>query len=263
MTPIAAQGLAPLDPDIYSWCHPERLHRLRSELLPAMRSLLWSQHFHAVVLAWVRKELIEEALRSDMLWTEAERRQRLMDARKRWATTHAADAVPPCDPVDVDSWLLSEDVLAVWTRQQWEHRLETLYLAQKQQLDFVTCSLLRVKNQALAFELALRLKAKEASFEQLSWTYGEGPERRQGGRFIHQRLLNLPQPLHPLLRKLKSGEVLKPHQLGDWFVIVSLDELVPAPFDSTTQAYLLEVELKIWLKAVRDHLVAQLQSHKP
>ena len=263
MSPIPVQGLTPLDPHIHSWCHPERMHRLRRDLFPAMRSLLWSQQLRAVVFAWARRELTEEALRCDLLWTEDERKQRLMDARKRWLATHAADAVPPCDPTDVDSWFLSEDILALWSRQQWEHRLETLYLARKQELDFVTCSLLRVKNQALAFELALRLKAKEASFEQLSWTYGEGPERRQGGRFIRQRLLDLPSPLHPLLRKLNSGEVLKPHQMGDWFVIMSLDELIPAPFDTTTQAYLLEVELKIWLKAVGDHLLAQLQSIQP
>ena len=228
-----------------------------------MRSLQWSQCLHVVVLAWARKELIDEILRSDHFWTEAEQTKRLVAARERWVATHAVDAVPPCDPADVDSWFLSEEVLALWSRQQWEHRLETLYLAQKSELDFVTCSMLRVKDQALAFELALRLKGKEASFEQLSWIYGEGPERRQGGRFIHQRLLNLPKSLRPLLRKLKPSEVLKPHQLGDWFVIISLDELVPAPFDTTTQAYLLEVELKIWLKAVRDHLVSQLQSTEP
>ena len=51
-----------------------------------------------------------------------------------------------------------------WARTQWGHRLESLFLQQKQDLDQASCRLLRVGNSALALELHHRI-LKNFSFE--------------------------------------------------------------------------------------------------
>ena len=119
--------------------------------------------------------------------------------------------------------------------------------------------MLRVKDQFLAFELYHRLKAGEENFTELSWRYGEGKEKNRGGRFVKQRFDQLPAGLHPLLSKLKPGEVLKPHKMGEWFVVIILDEFIPAQLDETTQVLLLNRELRRWVLAVQEHLTAHLE----
>ena len=163
----------------------------------------------------------------------------------------------PQGVADDEAWCLSEDALTAWSRQQWGHRLETLYLAQKQGLDLVSCSLLRVKSQHMAFELSLRLKSNEASFDQLSWMYGEGPERLHGGIFDNRRIQELPPSLSLLLSKAKPGEVLKPHRLGEWYVVMLYTQWTPAQFDESTKSLLLKCELNKWIDAV----VVELQAH--
>lgn len=251
---------SPLDPDIYDWCSRSRIEQLESELGPALRLLLWSHQLPSLINSWVRRILVTEYLQNNCKWSESTKNKFLDEAHKTWASNHEEGIVPGCQEADLSAWYLQEKILLSWSMEHWEHRLESIYLERKQELDFVSCSLLRVTDQYLAFELSQRLKSKESSFEQLSWQYGKGPERNQGGRFIRTRVANLPKPLQPLLRKLKPGEVLKPHRLGKWFVIMTLEELIPAQFDEETRSYLLLLELEIWLNEVSNYLASQLKS---
>lgn len=246
----------PLDPDIYEWCDSCRIEKFEKDILPAMKALRWSQQLQPVVMAWVRRELVHEILNDQLIWTIEEQNDRLKAAYES-SDLASQNSI---DPADSDAMCLAEDALQAWSKQLWSHRLESLYLAKKEDLSLVSCSLLRVKSKFLAFELYHRLNSKECTFEQLSWEFGEGPERKQGGRFIRQRSDQLPSALYPLLKKLKTGEVLKPHQMGQWFVILSLEELLPVQFDVQTQEILLCDELKIWLTALSDYLVGHLKS---
>ena len=105
-------------------------------------------------------------------------------------------------------------------RDEWGHRLETLYLQRKNLLDQVSCSMLRVQNQHLATELFHRLISNEASFDELSWKYAEGPEKQYAGKYKSRRLLELPAGMVSLLKNMKPGETLKPRRLGSWYVII-------------------------------------------
>ena len=112
-----------------------------------------------------------------------------------------------------------------WCEQNLEAKLNSHYLERKSQLDQVTYSLLRVKDQQLANELHLRIKEKEASFEEIASEYSEGPERQQGGRLGP---VPLSQP-HPMLAKLlqvsATGQLWPPKQLESWWIVVRLEEL--------------------------------------
>ena len=115
-------------------------------------------------------------------------------------------------------WLL-------WCDQNLEPKLNSHYLQRKSQLDKVTYSLLRVKDQHLANELHLRIKEEEASFEEVASKYSEGSERQQGGRLGP---VPLSQP-HPMLAKLLQvstpGQLWPPKQLENWWIVVRLEEL--------------------------------------
>ena len=132
-------------------------------------------------------------------------------------------------------WLL-------WCEQNLAAKLNSHYLERKSQLDQVSYSLLRVKDQHLANELHLRIKEGEASFEEVAEEYSEGRERLQRGRLGP---VPLSQP-HPMLAKLLRVSTPKqlwpPKQLENWWVVVRLEELHCAELtDSLKKRLLLEL----------------------
>ena len=224
---IEPQTSKPIDPDVYDWLDAERLEDLFKKFDLIYDLLYPAGLLRQALIAWTRQQLLLQLNASADL---------LVDPKA------------------------SEMLLMSWAEELWSHRLETLYLEQKNELDFVTCSLIRVKNQFLAFELFQRLKSDEASFEELSWQFGQGEERKYGGRFLKKRMQAIPPAFHSLIKKMRPGEVLKPHRLGDWFVVMSLEEHIPSQFDKETQRLLLKCELNSWISSVVSHLESVLNS---
>ena len=215
------------DPDVLSWCDEARIASLTNQIGPALPLLKDSNLLRNVITFWAKRQVLLEFL------------------------TQEDYSAVLSDRSNTDQALLN------WARSAWGHRLENLYLAEKHHLDRVTCSLLRVKDQYLAFELFHRLKAEESSFDELSWKFGQGQERRQGGRFNNQRIQSIPEALHPVLRTMKEGSVSKPHKFAEWYGILQLDNFSPAQFDEDTKNLLLKAELNKWLMKV----VRELESH--
>ena len=115
-------------------------------------------------------------------------------------------------------WLL-------WCEQNLKDKLNSHYLKRKSQLDQVSYSLLRVKDEHLAKELHLRIKEGEASFEEIALEYSEGRERQQRG-LIGPVPLSQPHPiLAKLLRVSTPGQLWPPKQLEKWWIVVRLEEL--------------------------------------
>jgi len=216
-----------LDPDIDVWFGEERILSLHRDFSgPSLTLLHQSDLLPKALKFWIRREIASEFLSQDNFNFESH---------------------------DVDN------ALKKWSLFHWGHRLETLYLADKANLDLVNCSLLRVKDQFLAFELFQRLHSNEVSFEELSWKYGEGAEKSHGGKFVDVRVENLPKGLHNVLSKLKIAEVSKPHRFGKWFGILILDARTPACFDESVKTLLLNRELDCWLNAAVERLELHLR----
>lgn len=224
---IEAQATKPIDPDIHDWINHDQIEELFKIFDPIYELLCKSNLLKPALLAWTRQNLLCRLNASPDLLTDDK---------------------------------ASEALLMDWSEKLWSHRLETIYLQQKSELDLITCSVIRVKNQFLAFELFQRLKSGEASFDQLSWEFAQGEERKYGGRFIKKRMQSIPAAFLPLIQKMRPGEVLKPHRLGDWFVVMSLDEYTPSQFDKETRRLLLKCELNSWINSVVSHLEGVLNS---
>ena len=168
----------------------------------------------------------------------------------------------------VSTWILTElgetdsdcSPSFEWARRQWGHRLDSLFLQKKDQLDQVSCRLLRVNHQGLALELYHRLLAKEASFEELSNQFGMGKERFNGGLLTLQPLSGFPGRLGEVIRKLQPGELTKPLRMGERFGVVQVESLVPAVHGEESEELLLKQELQQWIKAMAEHLASLVSS---
>lgn len=147
-----------------------------------------------------------------------------------------------------------------WARTQWGHRLQSLFLQYKQDLDQVSYSFIRVEELGLALEIYHRLMAQEDSFEMLSIKFGSGPERFHGGLVKLQPLGSLPSGLANFIRKLKPGGITKPVRLKEKFAVVQLNEFIPAVQGEEIEQKLLFQELHKWLQGMAVHLKAQLSS---
>ena len=150
------------------------------------------------------------------------------------------------------------EVCLGWARTQWGHRLESLFLLHKQDLDQVSCRLIRVAHPGLAMEIYHRLMNEEASFEQLSMQFGVGPERFHGGLLKLQYVKDLPKGLGKILLHLDDGELMKPLQFANKFVVIQLIRRVSAVFDDSTKQLLLSKELQSWVKGMSGCMAAQL-----
>ena len=147
-----------VDPDPLEWLTDERLYFLEKNLLLVLNFLDKANLYDNFVSKWVDLEVADEVQFSD-------------DSSKE------------------------TDKIIEWSRNHWNHKLETLYLQKKEELDSVGCRLLTLENKNFSFEIYHRLKAGEATFDELSMRFGIGPERFRGGRYDMQPLASFPDNL--------------------------------------------------------------------
>ena len=256
---MADDTTTPLDPRADDWLDAQRLERLHRDFGTSADFLALSGTLQSALEYWLRKEAADDVLADERHWPAQERQQQLDALEVSWRERH--------DPVErglTDAQLRHKLAVAPgshrWACAQWGHRLEQLFLARKADLDQASCRLLRVTRKPLAMELYHRVRAKEASFEQVAAQYGEGPERFQGGLLKLQPISRLPLGLAPVLTRLSAGELTMPQRLGEGFCLVQLVELRSATFDERTKSQLMDEELQRWLKqmlpVVQGHLIS-------
>ena len=138
--------------------------------------------------------------------------------------------------------------IAQFQKQTWGHQIESYFLKRKAQLDKAIYSLLRIEDAGMAQELYCRLLEEEASFTELAQQYSQGAEARTGGKVGPVALSNLHPDLGKMLSVSKPGQLCPPSRLNNWYVIVCLEELIPAQLDSAMEQKLLQELWQIWLE---------------
>jgi len=157
---------------------------------------------------------------------------------------------------DLHLHLLLPEALRRFSEQRFGPGLEELFLASQGGHDQIIYSLLRVRDTGVARELWIRLEEGEASFAELASSYGEGPEAARKGVIGPIPIGNITPPeLATLLRSLQPGEVHPPRQLGDWLVLVRLEQLTPARFDGSMREFLLTQQLDAFLQSRVEQLL--------
>lgn len=133
-------------------------------------------------------------------------------------------------------------------QQTWGSKLEAHFLTCKAQLDQVTYSLIRHSDPGIIQELYFRIQAGEEPFTDLARQYSQGAEAEQGGRIGP---VPLTQPHPTLAEKLahsKPGQLLPPTRIGEWYVIVRLDQWIAAQLDAPTRQRLLDELFEAWVQ---------------
>lgn len=228
--------------------------RLQQQLGTAQNLLAMAGLLNKALDSWVRLELVEELPPEDRTGDDE---LTVMAREWRERKGSAGESLP--EPL-LRRKLEVGPCSRRWARRQWGHRLQTLFLERKDELDQASCRLLRVRDKHLCHELYHRIKAQEASFMEVAGQFGEGPERKQLGLIPLQPMTRLPMGLGPVLRRLKEGELTPPQRVGEMFAVVLLESFVPAKLDARSEELLLATELSNWTAAVVAHLGTQLRS---
>ncbi|MGD1850703.1 MAG: peptidylprolyl isomerase [Cyanophyceae cyanobacterium] len=132
--------------------------------------------------------------------------------------------------------------------QTFSKKLENYFMEQKGRLDKVVYSLIRVTDEGLAQEIYYRVEEGEASFAEMAQEYSEGPEAKTQG-ILGPVLINQP---HPFIAKMLSvsqpSQLWAPRAIANWFIIVRLEQAIPAQLDDTMRRQLLNEMFDIWLR---------------
>jgi len=130
----------------------------------------------------------------------------------------------------------------------WGSGLESYFRQRKQQLDQVIYSLIRLKDADLAREIYFRLLEDEQPFAEVARKYSEGTEASTGG-LIGPVPLSSPHPkLAQILTINQPGQLSPPTRIGEWWIIVRLEKLLPAKLDEPMKQKLLNELFSTWLQ---------------
>lgn len=134
-----------------------------------------------------------------------------------------------------------------YKEENWGNKVEAYFLKRKSQLDRVVYSLIRTDKPELAQELYFRIQEGESTFQQLAMEYSEGTEAQTGG-LIGPVEVNAPHPrIAQVLSTCKPGQLVPPTRVGDWIVIIRLENFISAKLDETMRQRMLDEMFRQWL----------------
>ncbi len=158
---------------------------------------------------------------------------------------------------DFNLFLWRPEALKRFAKQQFGPGIEERFLAGKENRDEVVYSILRVRDAGLARELWIRLEEDETTFSEAVTQYSEGAEAQRKGVLGPIAIGSLNPPvIGDWLRQMKPGEIRPPEAIGEWHVMVRLEQLTLARFDEAMKKTLLAESLKTFLQSRVDRKTA-------
>ena len=129
----------------------------------------------------------------------------------------------------------------------WGSQLKAHFTERQGQLHRLVYSLLRTNDLATAQDLYFRLITQEESFADLARENSLGPEAKNDGLVGPVELGSLHPTLAENLAQSEPGQLLPPLELGQWFIIVRLEEWLPVELDQALAKKLLDDLFNQWL----------------
>ncbi|BAZ43060.1 PpiC-type peptidyl-prolyl cis-trans isomerase [Chondrocystis sp. NIES-4102] len=164
-------------------------------------------------------------------------------------------------PEQVQEWLDSQGMnheqlqhlitkklrLEKYKEQTWGDQVDAHFIKRKSQLDRVVYSLIRVEKPEVAQELYFRIKDDENTFSALAMEYSQGTEAQTGG-LIGPVEINAPHPkIAQILATCQPGQLIPPTRVGEWIVIVRLENYLSAKLDPPMRQRMLDELFYQWL----------------
>lgn len=142
----------------------------------------------------------------------------------------------------------------------WKDQVDAHFIKRKSQLDRVVYSLIRVEKPEVAQELYFRIKDDENTFSALAMEYSEGTEAQTGG-LIGPVEINAPHPkIAQILATCQPGQLIPPTRVGEWIVIVRLENYLSAKLDEAMRQRMLDELFREWLNKTMKQKVSFLTS---
>jgi parvulin-like peptidyl-prolyl isomerase len=208
------------------------------------------QRYQIMPHIW-RGVIIDEAI-ADIYCTESECITAITDLEKKHHIT---------SEIQRQTWLDNQDMtleqtqdLAIRNRKiekfktiTWGNKVESYFLKRKASLEQVIYSLIRHKDEGIANEIYFRIQAGEQCFAELACEYSQGFEAYTGGIMGPVPLSNPHPAISQLLSVSKTGQLWSPRLIGEWYVIVRLEKLLPAQLDEAMRRKLIDELFEQWL----------------
>ncbi len=136
-----------------------------------------------------------------------------------------------------------------YKEENWGNRVEQYFLQRKSQLDRVVYSLIRIDRAELAQELYFRIQEGESTFRELAMEYSQGSEAQTGG-LIGPVEMNAPHPkIAQIISTCQPGQLIPPTRVGEWIVIIRLENFLSAKLDPPTRQRMLDELFRQWLNS--------------
>ena len=134
-----------------------------------------------------------------------------------------------------------------YKQETWGDRVDAHFIKRKAQLDRVVYSLIRVEKPEVAQELYFRIKDDENTLSALAMEYSQGTEAQTGG-IIGPVEINAPHPkIAQILATCQPGQLVPPTRVGEWIVIIRLENYISAKLDDAMRHRMLDELFNRWL----------------
>jgi parvulin-like peptidyl-prolyl isomerase len=149
---------------------------------------------------------------------------------------------------ELEKFVVKKLKIAKYKEITWGDKVESYFLKRKPQLDRVVYSLIRTDKPEIAQELYFRIREGESTFSELATEYSLGLEAQTGG-LIGPVEMTAPHPkIAQMLSTSQPGQVLPPTRVGDWLVIIRLENYLSAKLDPPMRQRMLEEMFREWLQ---------------
>jgi hypothetical protein len=146
-----------------------------------------------------------------------------------------------------DEALIRAFKIQTFKRRKFGPHIRSTFLQRKAQLDQIIYSLLRTQDQGLAYELYFRIQENEQPFAAVATLYSEGPEARTAGLVGPVDLGSHNDEFARFLISQPVGQLTPPTRLAPWFIVLRVEEKIPARLDEAMEQRLLHDLFEEWL----------------
>lgn len=197
---------------------------------------------HSLLVELVREAILDQAL-AGISCSQQEQNEAKEELQKLLGLDYSTPL-----PESMQLFLERRIKIEKFKQRTWGgQKLRNFFLQRKKEFDRITYSLIRTKEEGIANELFFRLSEGEQTFSELAQAYSQGPEAKTGGR-VGPLPLSLPHPkIAQLLTRSAVGQIHRPIKIESWFVLVRLEELIPALLDGQLKQRLLNELYQQWL----------------
>ena len=204
-----------------------------------------------LLLPLIKSELLKDTLNKIKLNSE-ERNQlkkTIITQNKIKNETEYQDWITKQELTEVELFdKLSEPIrINNYCKLEFGHIVERKFLERKDDLEEVTYSLIRVKDQCLATELFLRIKENESDFGEIATQFSVGPEKNTKGILGPVSLTKSHPILTEVLKSSKIGKVNDPFFINGIWLIVRLESLNKSILNDEMESKMSQELFNDWL----------------